>query len=133
MNPDQILTLALILMVVALTVVLVPLLIQLRNTLKKAERLFYRLEQELPPAVRKLGDTAAELTVLSENLNRRLGDLDQIISHARTASDHLADTGAMIKRAFGPWVIHAGTIGIGIRTFLEFLGHGKKRKKEREE
>ena len=130
MNAEEILTLALILMVVGLTVVLVPLFIQLRRTLKKAEGLISRLEDELPTSVRKLGETADELSSLSAGLNQRLTSLDQAVEQARTACDHLADTGAMIKRALAPWVVQTGSIGTGLKTFFDLLGRGKKTRKK---
>ncbi len=133
MNPEPVLTLALTLLVVALTVALTPLFIQLRRTLKKAEGLLSRLEEELPAAIKKLGNSADELASLAESLNHRLTGLDQAISRARVAGDHLADTGAMIKRALAPWVIQAGSIGTGIRAFLDVIGRGRRKKDQREE
>ena len=125
----DILTAAVVLMVIVLTAALVPLAVQLRRTLARAERLLGRLEEELPEAVRKLGEGGAEVGRLAAGLRDRVDELEAASAGVREAGRRLADTGGMIQRAVAPWAAQAAGLGAGLRAFVEFFSSRRSRRK----
>lgn len=107
--------------IVAITFTLVPFLIQLRQTVRQAGKLMGNLDRELTPLLSSLKITATELQSLSENINGKLAETDEIINTARHAGESLLITSNLIKTALTPFITNVGGIGSGLRAFLNFF------------
>lgn len=107
--------------ILAITIFLVPVLIQLRRVGEKAEALLDNLNQELPPFFKSLNQSAAELGVLASALNHRIDEMAQIISVARSASDKLLHTSDLFKTTLLPIITKIGSFGAGLYGFISFL------------
>ena len=107
--------------ILAITFALVPLLIQLRQTGRQAEKLLKDVDREIPPLLASLKITAAELQSLSENIHTKITESEEIINTARHAGESLLITSSLIKTALTPLITNVGGIGSGLRAFLNFF------------
>lgn len=106
--------------IIIITIFLVPVLIQLRRVGERAERLLDDLNREVPTLLKSLNDSAAELGVLSKTVNRKVAEVDQLISVARNASDHFLQTSGILKTLL-PTITKLGSFGAGLFAFISFL------------
>jgi len=107
--------------VVVVTVFLVPLLLQLRRVGEKVEKLVGDLDRDLPPLLKNLSDTAAELNLLTASINRKVEEVDRIINVARQASDTLVCTVDLFKKTVLPIVTKVGGFSAGLLAIFSFL------------
>lgn len=116
--------------ILAITIFLVPLLIQLRRVGEKAESLLDTLNQEIPPLVKNLNESAAELGVLANSLNRKIDDVEQILSLARNASDNILHTSDLFSKTLLPMITKVGSFGAGLYAFINFIRRSRQNKPE---
>lgn len=107
--------------VVVITIFLVPLLIQLRRVGEKVEKLASDLDRELPPLLKNLNESAAELRILTSSINRKIEEVDKIISIARQATDTLVCTVELFKKTVLPIITKVGGFSAGLLTLFSFL------------
>lgn len=107
--------------IIAITFALIPLLIQLRQTVRQAEKLLKNADQEMSPLLASLKVTAAEMQSLSENIHTKINESEEIINTARHAGESLMITSSLIKTALTPVITNVGGIGSGLRAFLNFF------------
>lgn len=107
--------------ILAITIFLVPLLTQLRRVGEKAEILLDTLNQELPTLVKNLNESATELGILAGSLNRQSGEVEQILSLARNASDNLLHTSDLFRKTLMPLITKVGSFGAGLYAFISFI------------
>ena len=118
--------------IIIIMIFLVPLLVQLRQTARRAERLMDNLNQDLPPILSSVKSTAAETKVLSEHINAKLAETEAIISTVRYAGESLLITSKLIRSALAPAITQIGGISTGIRAFYNVI-HRSGSKKTTEE
>lgn len=107
--------------VVVITIFLVPVLLQLRRVGEKVEKLVGDLDRDLPPLLKNLSDTAAELHLLTASINRKVEDVDKIINVARQASDTLVCTIDLFRKTVLPIVTKVGGFSAGLLAIFSFL------------
>lgn len=106
--------------IVVITIFLVPLLIQLRRVGERAENLLDNLNQEIPPLMKSLNQSATELGVLTSSLNRKVAEVEQILSLVRNASDNFLHTSGLLKTLL-PTITKVGSFGAGLFAFISYL------------
>lgn len=104
-----------------ITVFLVPVLIQLRRVGEKVEKLVGDLDRELPPLLNNLNESAAELRVLTNSINRKVDEVDKIISVAKQASDTVVCTVDLFKKTVLPIITKVGGFSAGLLAIFSFL------------
>jgi uncharacterized protein YoxC len=107
--------------IIVITIFLVPVLIQLRKVAERAENLLATLNQEVPPLLKNLNDSAAELRLLSSSLNRKVEEVEQILNLARSASDNFMHTSDLFKNTLLPIITKVSSFGAGLYAFIRFL------------
>lgn len=106
--------------IIVITIFLVPLLIQLRRVGERAESLLDNLNREIPPLMKSLNQSASELGVLTSSLNRKVAEVEQIISLVRNASDNFLHTSGLLKTLL-PTITKIGSFGAGLFAFISYL------------
>ena len=117
--------------IIAITVVLIPFIIQLRQTGRRAEKLMDNIDSELEPLLISLKKTASQLQELSENINGRLAETDAIIKTARYAGESLLVTTSLLKTVLTPMITKVGGLSSGISAFMNLM-HRSKSGREKE-
>ena len=117
--------------IIAITVALIPFLIQLKQTGQRAEKLMDNVDKELEPLLISLKNTATQLQDLSENINGRLAETDAIIKTARYAGESLLVTTSLLKTVLTPMITKVGGLSSGISAFMSFM-HRSKPGREKE-
>jgi len=107
--------------IIVITIFLVPVLIQLRKVGERAETLLASLNQEVPPLLKNLNESAADLRLLTNSLNRRVEEVEQIIGQARNATDTFFHTVDLFKKTLLPVITKVGTFSAGLYAFLNFF------------
>lgn len=107
--------------IAVITIFLVPVLLQLRRVGEKAEKLLGDLDRELPPLLKNLNESASELRILTASINRKVEEVDAIISVAKQASDTLAYTVDLFKQTVLPIITKVGGFSAGLLTIFSFL------------
>ncbi|MBU0485245.1 MAG: DUF948 domain-containing protein [Proteobacteria bacterium] len=105
----------------AITSVLIPFLLQIKRTARKAEILITDLNRETPALLKSLADTAEELQRLSSSVNHKIGHTDLIISNVQRSSETLLDTTNMIKTNLIPIIAQIGGFSSGVKAFINFF------------
>ncbi len=116
----------------ALTLFLVPTLVQIRRTGKKAEKLLTSLDKEIPSLLKSLSSTATELEVLSLTINSKVEQTDNIIETTRYASETLLTTSKIVRDAVVPIAAQIGGLHAGITTFISFFKTNSRDPERRE-
>jgi uncharacterized protein YoxC len=117
--------------IIIIMIFLIPLLVQLRETARRAERLMDNINQDLPSILTSLKSTAAETKMLSAHINTKLAETDAIISTVKYAGESLLLTSNLIRSALTPAVAKLDGISSGIRAFFNVI-HGPRSKKTKE-
>ena len=117
--------------IIAITVVLIPFIIQLKQTGRRAEKLMDSIDNELEPLLISLKKTASQIQELSENINGRLAETDAIIKTARYAGESLLATTSLLKTVLTPMITKVGGLSSGIGAFMNLI-HRSKPGRERE-
>ena len=117
--------------IIIIMIFLIPLLVQLRETARRAERLMDNINQDLPSILASLKSTAAETKMLSAHINTKLAETDAIISTVKYAGESLLLTSNLIRSALTPAVAKLDGISSGIRAFFNVI-HRPRSKKTKE-
>ncbi|ADH85769.1 hypothetical protein DaAHT2_1071 [Desulfurivibrio alkaliphilus AHT 2] len=112
--------------ILILTAVLVPTLLQLKRTYKKAEETLQVLERELVPMSKKITAGAAEVELLAASCTAKLEETDEAIRAVRRAGDTLLLTSQALKDSVRPVISGVGGITAGLQMFARVLLGGKK-------
>jgi uncharacterized protein YoxC len=107
--------------IIVITFFLVPVLIQLRKVGERAESLLDSLNREVPPLLNSLNENAAELSALTNSVNRKVAEVEQIIGLARSASENFLQTSDHFKKTLLPIITKVGSFGAGLYAFISFL------------
>ena len=117
--------------IIILMIFLIPLLVQLKQTARRAERVMDNLNQDLPSILASLKSTAAEMQMVSAHINAKLAQTDAIISTAKYAGESLLLTSNLIRSALAPAIAKLDGLSTGIRAFFNVI-HGPRSKKTKE-
>ncbi len=126
MTPLDIFLIIIAVSVLILTAVLVPALLQLRRTFKKAEETLHVLERELVPMSNKVTAGAAEVELLAATCNAWLEETDQAVHSVRRAGDTLLLTSQALKDSVRPIISGIGGLTAGLQMFARVFLGGKK-------
>jgi uncharacterized protein YoxC len=107
---------------------LIPLLVQLRQTARRAESVMDNLNQDLPAILASLKDTVAEMKMVSAHINTKLAQTEAIISTAKYAGESLLLTSNLIRSALTPAITKLDTISTGVRSFFNLIHRPKSKK-----
>ena len=107
--------------IIAITVVLIPFLVQLKQTVRRAEKLMDNIDNELGPLLISLNKSASEFQDLSENINGRLAETDAMIKTARYAGESLLATTSLLKTVLTPMITKVGGLSSGISAFMGLM------------
>lgn len=110
-----------------ITAALVPLLLQLKRTIRKTELFVDTLSQDLAPLLRSLSQTSMELQILSTTLNDKLKRTDRIIDTIQHSSNTLLMATDMVKSTLLPVVSQVGGLCTGIKAIISFFQSTKRR------
>ncbi len=116
---------------ILLMIVLIPLLVQLKQTARRAEMVLDNINQDLPLILTSLKSTADEMKVVSAHINAKIAQTDAIISTAKFAGESLLLTSHLIRSALTPAITKLEGISTGIKSFFTLI-HGPKSKKTME-
>ena len=104
-----------------ITLALIPLLFQLKRTIRKAETMMDNVDHELKPLLSTLNQTANELNTLSGSINRKLDETEVVIKTLRVAGESLLLTSNLFRKTVSPVITQMGGIGSGLKAFLSLL------------
>jgi uncharacterized protein YoxC len=103
---------------------IVPVLLQLRKTAQEAERLFRRLNEDLPVLFR-------EATQAIQNLNQVAAELREGVARARVLGEAMGEVGqtihsvnGVVRSGTGSVLMNAGRVLAGFRAAFEVLKKG---------
>ena len=119
--------------IILVTLALIPVLFQLKKTIRKAEVMMDNVDQQLAPLLTTLNQTADELNTLSGSINKKLDETDTVIRSLRLAGESLLLTSNLFRRTVSPVITQVGGIGSGIRAFLSFLDFTTSHKSRKED
>ncbi|MCK4839491.1 MAG: DUF948 domain-containing protein [Desulfobulbaceae bacterium] len=114
--------------IILLMSVLIPLLVQLKQTARRAERVLDNLNQDLPFILASLKNTADEMQIISARINTKLAQTDAIISTAKHAGESLLLTSNLIRSSLNPAITKLDGISTVIRTFFNLFHRPKSKK-----
>lgn len=105
----------------AITVALIPVLLQIRRSAKQAEMMMSNLDRDITPILKSLSNTAAEVEAVTETINRKSKKVDEIILNVRDASETILVTSKIFRKTLLPVITNVGGVTSGIKTFMHFL------------
>ncbi|MCB2181130.1 MAG: DUF948 domain-containing protein [Desulfobulbaceae bacterium] len=106
---------------IAVIIVLIPAIAQLRRTAQKAETAIETINRDMDPLLTKITEVSEELHVLSASLNEKIDKTDNIIDTLQRAGEHLLFTTTAVKETVTPVVAQIGGISAGISAFARFF------------
>jgi len=107
--------------IVIITLFLVPVLLQIRRTGRRAERLMDDLGREMIPLLKNLNDATVELQLLSTSINHKLNEVGQIIRTARHATENFLMASSLVKKTLLPVITQVGGISAGLLAIANLL------------
>ncbi len=114
---------------IALISVLIPTLIQIKRTAKKAETFTDQLNTNLQPVLDNITETSTELQNLSISIRDKIDRTGTILDTTQDASRSLLNTVDLLQETVTPIISQVGGISAGIKAFSSFFI--KTEKKER--
>ncbi|MFZ5776087.1 MAG: hypothetical protein ACOY3Z_11450 [Thermodesulfobacteriota bacterium] len=111
----------------AIAVVLVPTLIRLQHTLRRAEELLASLHAQSAPLCDSLTNAANEVRTLAVNMGQRLDTVENAAQTAKHAADIFLTTSRLLRETTRPVITSLGGVLAGISAFSHMLGGGKKK------
>jgi len=106
---------------VIITLLLIPVLLQIRRTGRQAERLMTDLDREMIPLLKNLNDTTVELQLLSTSINHKLDDIEQVIRTARHATENFLLASNLVKKTLLPIITQVGGFSAGLLAIANLL------------
>ena len=126
MTPPAIFILIAAISLIAIAAVLIPTILQIRQTMRKTEQFIDSLNSDVAPLCKSLAATASELDTLADTINKKLRKTDDIIDMAHEAAHAMLSASRMVRGSVLPVFAQIGGITAGIKTFSHFfLKQGK--------
>jgi len=104
-----------------IAVLLIPLLVQLRQTLKRADTLMEAMAKEIGPLATALTSAANEFKELSATANDKLDQTDEFLHSLEKSGDIILHTSKMLRESTAPIITEVGALSAGIRAFTYFF------------
>ena len=117
-----------LLAITTLTLLLIPVLLQIRRTARQAEQLMGNLDREMIPLLKSLNDTTVELQLVSTSVNRKLDEIDQVIHTAMHATENFLLASRLVKKTLLPVITQVGGFSAGFLAIAKLL-RGKNHKR----
>jgi len=106
---------------IVFTVSLLFAIVQIKRTCRQAEIFFEDINQGLRPLLRSLTETSAELQKLTQNLNKRLEKVDEIVMLLQQAGETVASISNLAKKKVMPIFTQINAVEAGVKAFTHFL------------
>lgn len=110
-----------VLAIAILTLLLVPVLLQIRRTYRRAELLMANLDQEMIPLLKNLNDATVELQLMSTSINHKLDEVEQVIRTARHATENFLLASSLVKKTLLPVITQVGGFSAGLLAIVKLL------------
>jgi len=107
--------------VVVVAAMLIPAILQLRRTYRRAEEFFDAAQREIGPLSKKLGEAATEIEILAASCTARVEAADAVINTARQAADTMLLACDTVRNSVRPLITNIGGLAAGVRTFSHFF------------
>lgn len=104
-----------------IAVFLIPVLLQLRQTLAQADRLIETLNKEIVPLASALTDAAGEIRDLSNSVNNKFDQVDYFLDSLEKSGDVILHAGQRLKDATDPIINEVGAVSAGLKAFMYFF------------
>jgi len=105
----------------AIAIFLIPLLIQFRQTLLRADLLIDSMSKELPATVTALNEAASEVKDLSANLGHKLEQTETFINTLERSGDVILSTSKLLRDTAAPVITEVGALSAGMKAFMYFF------------
>ncbi|MCA1766414.1 MAG: DUF948 domain-containing protein [Desulfobulbaceae bacterium] len=114
--------------IIVLLFFLVPFLIQLKQTARRAEALMEDLERDIPAILSSARNSAAEIQKLTESINHKMAETDEIFRRLKYATGTFLMTGKVVRSTLVPALVEIAGVSTGIKAFLHVLHRSKSKK-----
>ncbi|MEA3546580.1 MAG: DUF948 domain-containing protein [Thermodesulfobacteriota bacterium] len=114
---------------IALTYFLIPVLIQIKRTVKQAEILTDQVNTNLQPLLDKIEETSSELQELSISIRDKIDKTGTILDTTQDASRSLLNTVDLLQETVTPIISQVGGISAGIKAFSSFFSRTEKKER----
>ncbi len=114
--------------IIVLLFFLVPFLIQIKQTARRAESLMEDFDREIPAILSSVSRSAAEIQKLTENINHKMAETDEIFQRLKYATGTLLVTGKVVRSTLLPALVEIAGFSTGIKTFLHVIHRSKSKK-----
>jgi len=104
-----------------IAVFLIPVLIQLRQTLKQTDALIDSLQKEITPLSSTLTDAANEIKELSAAVNEKLDQTDVFLDSLEKSGDIILHTSKVLRESTAPIITEVGALSAGLKAFMYFF------------
>lgn len=104
-----------------IAVFMIPVLMQLRQTLKRADTLFDKIQHEIEPLSTALTDAATEIKELSISVNDKLDQTDAFLESLEKSGNIILHTSRAIRESTAPIISEVGALSAGIKAFMYFF------------
>lgn len=105
----------------AITLALIPALLQLRRTLQQIETLTESLNHKSEPFCDAIIEAAREIQITALTLGAKVEETDDAINAVRKSAEILLITSTALKDAVRPIVTGIGGVSAGVLAFSHFL------------
>ena len=104
-----------------IAVFLIPLLVQLRQTLSRADTFMDTLTKEIGPLATALTAAAIEFKELSASANDKLDQTDALLHSLEKSGDIILHTSRIFRESTAPIITEVGAISAGLKAFMYFF------------
>lgn len=104
-----------------IAIFLIPLLVQLRQTLKQTNSLIVSLQKEIEPLASSLTDAADEIKNLSVAVNDKLDQTDALMDSLEKSGEIILHTSKMFRESTAPIITEVGAVSAGLKAFMYFF------------
>jgi uncharacterized protein YoxC len=104
-----------------LVILLIPLLKQIRATVKQAETTLSNVDTKLAPLLETANETVEELQILTTSINDKVARTDNLFTEIGEASHIVSATSAILKDNISPLLIQLAGVTSGIKAFTTFF------------
>lgn len=125
---DSLLTISVTVIAVVMVgavICLIPVLLQIRRTAREAEKVLETVRSQIPPVSRELTHISGQVTTILQSVHRQIDNVEDGLSAARDAADHLRDFEEDVLQRFKPPLFQLATVlnGVsrGVGTFFRVL------------
>ena len=105
----------------SIAVFIIPVLIQLRQTLKQADTFFNKLHDEIEPLSIAMTEATKEIKELSASVNDKLDQADIFLDSLEKSGEIILHTSRALRESAAPIISEVGALSAGIKAFMYFF------------